>query len=195
MRRATHTQPVAQVGYLVAASAVRGPLVAARWPPESLLLPGPNSNGPGKSTQVCMILRERSPALQESGHQVVCPSHLTELPPCSIRVTLPSRPQWPVYPSHWACRAPFLRVCSRIARSGILPRRGGPGRCLGDASFCQALFRPWLMVALRQGEPGEADLPARCCRRSAAAFCGITELLPTSSDLFLTDAVIKYSLQ
>ena len=35
MRRATHTQPVAQVGYLVAASAVRGPLVAARWPPES----------------------------------------------------------------------------------------------------------------------------------------------------------------
>ena len=109
-------------------------------------------------------VRERSPALQESGHQVVCPSHLTESPPCSIRVTLPSRPQWPVYPSHWACRAPFLRVCSRIARSGILPRRGGPGRCLGDASFCQALFRPWLMVALRQGEPGEADLPARCCR-------------------------------
>ena len=142
-----------------------------------------------------MILRERSPALQESGHQVVCPSHLTELPPCSIRVTLPSRPQWPVYPSHWACRAPFLRVCSRIARSGILPRRGGPGRCLGDATFCQALFRPCVMVALRQGEPGEADLPARCCRRSAAAFCGITELLPTSSDLFLTDAVIKYSLQ
>ena len=91
-----------------------------------------------------------------------------------VRVTLPSCLLAPSEsPYRVGLNGPCIRVTgpavhrfseSVLALSGILPRRGGPGRCLGDASSCQALFRPCVMVALRQGEPGEADLPARCCR-------------------------------
>ena len=123
VRRATHTQHVAQVGYLVAASAVRGPLVAARWPPESLLLPGPNSNGPDKSTRVCMLLRcVRGPRR--------CKRVDIKL---FVRVTLPSRL---LAPSESPYRVGLNGPCIRVTGPAV-HRSSESVLALPGVAFCQ----------------------------------------------------------